>query len=120
MKTLQGNGYSTACFGTWHLTPDTMQGPGGPFDRCLAERAFGFDYFWGFLGGESGQFDPGIIENNKAIGVPEQEGILISRTPWRTRPSSGCTARGAHDASKPMGFMYFSTGSQPRASPSVS
>jgi arylsulfatase len=52
-KTLQGNGYSTACFGKWHLTPDTMQGPAGPFDRW--PNALGFDYFWGFLGGESGQ-----------------------------------------------------------------
>jgi arylsulfatase A-like enzyme len=68
VKTLQGNGYSTACFGKWHLTPDHMQGPGGPFDRW--PNALGFDYFWGFLGGESGQFDPVIIENNKAIGVP--------------------------------------------------
>ena len=32
-KTLQGNGYSTACFGKWHLTPDHQQGPAGPFDR---------------------------------------------------------------------------------------
>ena len=51
-RTLQGNGYSTACFGKWHLTPDDMQGPGGPFDRW--PNALGFDYFWGFLGGESG------------------------------------------------------------------
>ena len=29
-KTLQGNGYSTACFGKWHLTPDHLQGPAGP------------------------------------------------------------------------------------------
>jgi arylsulfatase A-like enzyme len=50
VKTLQGNGYSTACFGKWHLTPDTMQGPAGPFDRW--PNALGFDYFCGFLGGE--------------------------------------------------------------------
>src|SRR5436309_2487319 len=55
VKTLQGNGYSTGCFGKWHLTPDHMQGPAGPFDRW--PNALGFDYFWGFLGGESGQFD---------------------------------------------------------------
>ena len=75
VKTLQGNGYSTACFGKWHLTPDHMQGTAGPFDRW--PNAVGFDYFWGFLGGESGQFDPVIIENNKAIGVPEQEDFYL-------------------------------------------
>ena len=75
VKTLQGNGYSTACFGKWHLTPDHMQGTAGPFDRW--PNAVGFDYFWGFLGGESGQFDPVITENNKAVGVPEQEDFYL-------------------------------------------
>jgi len=50
VKTLQGNGYPAACFGKWHLAPDHMQAPGGPFDRW--PNALGFDYFWGFLGGE--------------------------------------------------------------------
>src|SRR5213595_3328797 len=72
---LQGNGYSTACFGKWHLTPDDQQGPAGPFDRW--PNALGFDYFWGFLGGESGQFDPVIIQNNTAIGVPEEEDFYL-------------------------------------------
>ena len=35
-KTLQGNGYSTACFGKWHLTPDHMQGRVG---RSTAGRS---------------------------------------------------------------------------------
>ena len=68
---LQMNGYSTAAFGKWHLTPDHQQGPAGPFDRW--PNAWGFDYFWGFLGAESGQWDPLITENNKIIGVPEGE-----------------------------------------------
>jgi arylsulfatase A-like enzyme len=106
-KTLQGNGYSTACFGKWHLTPDDMQGPAGPFDRW--PNALGFDYFWGFLGGESGQFDPVITENNKTIGVPEEEGFYFpdamadktiewlhgvranSERPWFTYFSTGCS-----------------------------
>jgi arylsulfatase len=40
---LQGNGYSTAAFGKWHLTPDTQQGAAGPFDRWPC--GLGFDYF---------------------------------------------------------------------------
>src|SRR3954468_14172298 len=32
-RALQENGYSTAAFGKWHLTPDHQQGPAGPFDR---------------------------------------------------------------------------------------
>ena len=68
-KVLQMNGYSTAAFGKWHLTPDGQQGAAGPFDRW--PNAWGFDYFWGFLGGETGQWDPVITENNKTIGVPQ-------------------------------------------------
>src|SRR5258705_6365913 len=57
-QVLQGNGYNTAAIGKWHLTPDAQQGPAGSFDRW--PKALGFDYFWGFLGGESGQVDPGL------------------------------------------------------------
>ena len=59
----------TAALGKWHLTPDNQQGSGGPFNRW--PTGLGFDYFWGFLGGEAGQFDPLITENQKTIGVPE-------------------------------------------------
>jgi arylsulfatase len=53
VRTLQGNGYSTAGFGKWHLTPDHVQGAAGPFDRW--PNAWGFDHFWGILGGGAGQ-----------------------------------------------------------------
>ena len=55
-RILRDNGYSTAAFGKWHLTPDGQQGPAGPFDRW--PNGWGFDYFYGFLGGGSGQWDP--------------------------------------------------------------
>ena len=68
-RILQENGYLTGGFGKWHLTPDNQQGFSGPFDRWPTR--LGFDYFWGFLGGEAGQYDPLIAENQKIIGVPE-------------------------------------------------
>ena len=68
-RILQENGYMTAALGKWHLTPDNQQGTGGPFTRW--PTGLGFGYFWGFLGGEAGQFDPLITENQKTIGVPE-------------------------------------------------
>jgi arylsulfatase A-like enzyme len=67
-RILQGNGYSTAAFGKWHLTPDDQQGAAGPFDRW--PNALGFDFFWGFLGGASGQYDTVVTENNTIVGVP--------------------------------------------------
>ena len=105
-KTLQGNGYSTACFGKWHLTPDNMQGPSGPFDRW--PNALGFDYFWGFLGGESGQFDPVIIENNTAVGVPEDEDFYLPDA-MADKTIEWLHGVRAHGSDKPW-FVYFSTG----------
>jgi arylsulfatase A-like enzyme len=67
-RILKENGYSTAAFGKWHLTPDGQQGPAGPFDRW--PNGWGFDYFYGFLGGDSGQWDPCLAENQKLIGTP--------------------------------------------------
>jgi arylsulfatase A-like enzyme len=105
VKTLQGNGYSTACFGKWHLTPDHMQGPGGPFDRW--PLGLGFDYFWGFLGGESGQYDPVLIENNSAIGVPQDEDFYLPDA-MADKTIEWIHSVRAH-GDKPF-FTYFSTG----------
>ena len=68
-RILQENGYMTAAIGKWHLTPDNQQGSSGPFNRWPS--GLGFDYYWGFLGGEAGQYDPLITENQKVKGVPE-------------------------------------------------
>jgi arylsulfatase len=68
-RILQENGYVTGGFGKWHLTPDREQGPAGPFTHW--PQAWGFDHFWGFLSGASGQWDPLISVDNQTIGVPE-------------------------------------------------
>lgn len=91
-KVLQMNGYSTAAFGKWHLTPDGQQGAAGPFNRW--PNAWGFDYFWGFQGGESGQWDPVITENtqgDRRAAGPGRQAVLLPPMIWRTRRSSGCT-----------------------------
>src|SRR2546423_2794828 len=104
-RTLQGNGYSTACFGKWHLTPDNQQGLAGPFDRW--PNALGFDSFWGFLGGESGQYDPVVIENNRAIGVPEEEDFYL---PDAMADKTIEWLHGVRAGSDKPWFAYFSTG----------
>ena len=103
---LQGNGYATACFGKWHLTPDSQQGVAGPFDRW--PNALGFDYFWGFLGGESGQFDPVIIENNRPIGIPDEDDFYFPDA-MADRTIEWLHGVHATGAGKPW-FAYFSTG----------
>ncbi|MGZ4304014.1 MAG: sulfatase-like hydrolase/transferase, partial [Solirubrobacteraceae bacterium] len=68
-RILKENGYATGGFGKWHMTPDREQGPAGPFTHW--PQAWGFDKFWGFLSGASGQWDPLISLDNETIGVPE-------------------------------------------------
>ncbi len=48
---LRQNGYSTGCFGKWHLTPSWEQSPAGPFDRW--PTGMGFDRFYGIIGAEA-------------------------------------------------------------------
>jgi len=43
----------------------------------MAERV-GFDYFWGFLGGETGQFDPLLAENNTLLACRRKEFYLTT------------------------------------------
>ena len=110
-RILRDTGYSTAAFGKWHLTPDSQQGPAGPFDRW--PNGWGFDYFYGFLGGDSGQWDPCLAENQKVIGTPSTFGD--AENPYYLPDDMGdktiewLHAIRAQDAQKPF-FVYFSTG----------
>ena len=110
-RILRDNGYSTSAYGKWHLTPDGQQGPAGPFDRW--PNGWGFDYFYGFLAGDSGQWDPCLIENQKVIGTPE--GFYDEEDPYyfpdamADRAVEWLHGVRAQDADKPF-FLYFSTG----------
>jgi len=64
-KILKENGYSTSCFGKWHLTPSWEQGPAGPFDRW--PTGMGFDRFYGILGAEASQWEPAAIDQTTPI-----------------------------------------------------
>jgi arylsulfatase A-like enzyme len=103
---LQANGYNTAAIGKWHLTPDAQQGPAGPFDRW--PNALGFDYFWGFLGGETSQFDPVLAENNNIIGVPKEKNFYFNDA-MAEHSISWIRNQKAQAPDKPF-FLYFSTG----------
>ena len=109
VRALQGNGYSTAGFGKWHLTPDHLQGAAGPFDRW--PNAWGFDHFWGLLGGEAGQYDPVITQDNTTLGVPEREDGRQYYLPddLTDQASTWLHAVRAQDQTKPW-FIYYSTG----------
>ena len=110
-RILRDNGYSTAAVGKWHLTPDGEQGPAGPFDRW--PNGWGFDYFYGILGGGSSQWDPCLAENQKIIGTPEEfydeEHPYYFPDAMADRTIEWLHGVRAQDANKPF-FVYYSTG----------
>ena len=62
---LKQNGYSTSCFGKWHLTPSWEQNPAGPFDRW--PTGMGFDRFYGILGAEASHWEPPVYDQTTPI-----------------------------------------------------
>ena len=110
-RILRDNGYSTAAFGKWHLTPDGQQGPAGPFDRW--PTGWGFEYFYGFLGGGAGQWDTVLAENQKIIGVDpaygDEEHPYYLPDAMADKTIEWLHGIRAQDAKKPF-FAYFSTG----------
>lgn len=62
-------GYANAWFGKNHNVPDWETSLVGPFDRWAS--GLGFDYFYGFVGGDTDQFHPALVENKKRIEPPK-------------------------------------------------
>ncbi len=73
-RTLKLNGYATAQFGKCHEVPVWETSPAGPFDAWPTGGG-GFEYFYGFIGGEAHQWYPSLYEGTTPIEVkktPEQ------------------------------------------------
>ena len=63
--TLKENGYATAWFGKDHNTPFYQSSQAGPFNQW--PNGMGFDYFYGFVGGDTSQWQPNLFRNTTAI-----------------------------------------------------
>jgi arylsulfatase A-like enzyme len=64
-RILKDNGYWTSWFGKDHNTPEFQASQAGPFDQW--PTGMGFDYFYGFLGGDANQWAPNLFRNTTAI-----------------------------------------------------
>ncbi len=62
---LKENGYATAWFGKDHNTPFYQASQSGPFDQWPI--GMGFEYFYGFIGGDTSQWEPNLFRNTTAI-----------------------------------------------------
>ena len=65
---LRNEGFNTFALGKWHLVPSEEASAAGPFDRWPTGK--GFERYYGYLGGETNQFYPDLVEGNTAIRPP--------------------------------------------------
>ena len=85
---LKDNGYATSWFGKNHNTPSFQYSVAGPFDQWPS--GMGFDYFYGFMGGETDQWTPYLFRDHTQI------------FPWIGKPGYNLTTDMADEAIKYM------------------
>ena len=85
---LRDNGYATSWFGKNHNTPTYLYSAAGPFDQWPV--GMGFQYFYGFMGGETDQWTPYLYRNTTQV------------FPWIGKPGYNLTTDMADDAIKYM------------------
>ena len=81
---LKENGYATSWFGKDHNTPSFQSSQAGPFEQW--PNGMGFEYFYGFVGGDASQWQPNLFRNTTAI------------FPFQDNPSWNLTTAMADDA----------------------
>jgi arylsulfatase len=105
-EVLRQHGYATSWFGKNHNTPDWETSQVGPFDRWPS--GLGFDYFYGFMGGDMDQWQPTLYENHQLVPRSSDPNYILTvdlvdkAIAWLRRTRS-------IDATKPY-FLYMSTG----------
>ena len=107
--TLKLNGYSTAQFGKCHEVPVWQTSPLGPFDQWPTGGG-GFEYFYGFIGGETNQWDPSIYEGTTPVEQSKtaEEGYHFTED-MTDKAISWVRQQKALMADKPF-FVYFAPG----------
>jgi arylsulfatase len=83
---LKENGYATSWFGKEHNTPTYQYSLAGPYDQWPS--GMGFEYFYGFMGGETDQWTPYLFKDHTQI------------TPWVGHPGYNLTTDMADEAVK--------------------
>ena len=75
-EVLKNYGYKTSAFGKWHNTPADQTTAMGPFTYW--PTSYGFEHFYGFLAGETSQWEPRLVENTTAIEPPHDESYHLT------------------------------------------
>lgn len=105
-EVLRQHGYATAWFGKNHNTPDWETSQVGPFDRWPS--GLGFDYFYGFMGGDMDQWQPTLYENHNLVPRSADPNYILT-TDLVDKSISWMRQTRSIDPQKPL-FLYMSTG----------
>ena len=108
-RTLKLNGYSTAQFGKCHEVPVWQTSPAGPYDSWPTGGG-GFEYFYGFIGGEANQWYPTLYEGTTPVELkktPEEGYHLVDDMTEKALKWIG--QQKALTPDKPF-FVYFAPG----------
>jgi arylsulfatase len=106
-EVLKEGGFSTAAFGKWHLTPDWEESEIGPFDRW--PTGMGFEYFYGFLNGDTSQWAPSLVENTTFVEPPADDPNYILDKDLADHAIGWLDKQNAIAPDKPF-FMYYAPG----------
>jgi arylsulfatase A-like enzyme len=96
---LRDNGYATSWYGKNHNTPTYQYSLAGPYNQWPS--GMGFDYFYGFLGGETDQWTPYLFRDHTQI------------SPWIGREDYNLTTDLADEAVKYLGDLNASAPDKP-------
>ncbi|MCC8929458.1 arylsulfatase [Rhodococcus sp. I2R] len=107
--TLKLNGYATAQFGKCHEVPPWQTSPVGPFDSWPTGGG-GFEYFYGFIGGENNQYYPALYEGIAPVEADRtpEEGYHLTED-LADRAIDWVRTQKALAPEKPF-FVYFAPG----------
>ncbi len=103
---LRLNGYSTAAFGKWHETATWETSVSGPTDRWPTRQ--GFDKFYGFIGGETNQWDPVLTDGMTPVDPAEMQNYHVT-TDFTNEAIDWVKFQQAMTPDKPF-FVYYATG----------
>lgn len=105
---LKDYGYATAAFGKWHNTPADETTVAGPFENW--PTGLGFEYFYGFLGGEASQYEPNLVRNTTSVLPPKspEEGYHLTED-LADDAINWLRTQKAIQPEKPF-YMYWATG----------
>ena len=105
---LQMNGYTTAWYGKEHLIADWETSQAGPFDHWPQRQ--GFDYYFGFLGGDTNQWHPALVENDHPVEPPYDDPTYILDRDLADRAIARIRTQHSVDPNRPF-FIYYASGS---------